>query len=97
MKDKELDQLTHKMFANIMNWFSSEEEAEVITIDLEEFMKEHEDDVFKIVAAITMSSLMAIKEIAQLDNHTSFIDVKALTDKVLFQVLLKEKTKKDEK
>ena len=73
MKDKELNELTCKMFANIMNWFRSGEEAEVVTIDLEDFKNEHDDDVFKMVAAITLSSMMAVKEIAQMEDKTSFI------------------------
>lgn len=93
MKDKELDQLTYKMFANIMNWFRSEEEAEVVTIDLEDFKNEHDDDVFKMVAAITLSSMMAVKEIAQMEDKTSFIDAQSLMNKVLLQVLVNEKTK----
>ena len=81
------------MFANIMNWFRSEEEAEVVTIDLEDFKNEHDDDVFKMVAAITLSSMMAIKEIAQMEGKTSFLDVQSLMNKVLLQVLVNEKTK----
>lgn len=91
MNDKELHQLTYKMFANIMNWFRSEEEAEVVTIDLEDFKNEHDDDVFKIVAAITLSSEMAICSIAELTKK-DFIDIHNLMNKVLFQVLQKEKT-----
>ena len=93
MKDKELNDLTYKMFANIMNWFRSEEEAEVVTIDLEDFKNEHDDDVFKMVAAITLSSMMAVKEIAQMEDKTSFIDAQSLMNKVLLQVLVNEKTK----
>lgn len=93
MKDKELNELTYKMFANIMNWFRSGEEAEVVTIDLEDFKNEHDDDVFKMVAAITLSSMMAVKEIAQMEDKTSFIDAQSLMNKVLLQVLVNEKTK----
>ena len=93
MNDKELHELTYKMFANIMNWFRSEEEAEVVTIDLEDFKNEHDDDVFKMVATITISRMMAVKEIAQMEDKTSFLEVQSLMNKVLMQVLVNERTK----
>ena len=91
MNDKEIRDLAYKMFANMTGWFESEEEnTEVEKIDLEEFKSKHDDNVLKMIAAITISSMMMIKEIANMDEKANLLDVQCLMNKVLFQVLVDE-------
>lgn len=97
MNDKEIRDLAYKMFANMTGWFESEEEnTEVEKIDLEEFKSKHDDNVLKMIAAITISSMMMIKEIADMDEKANLLDVQCLMNKVLFQVLVDEKIKNHE-
>ena len=78
-------------------WFESEEEnTEVEKIDLEEFKSKHDDNVLKMIAAITISSMMMIKEIANMDEKANLLDVQCLMNKILFQVLVDEKIKNQE-
>ena len=97
MNDKEICDLAYKMFANMTGWFESEEEnTEVEKIDLEEFKSKHDDNVLKMIAAITISSMMMIKEIANMDEKANLLYVQCLMNKVLFQVLVDEKIKNQE-
>ena len=97
MNDKEIRDLAYKMFANMTGWFDTEEEnTEVEKIDLEEFKSKHDDNVLKMIAAITISSMMMIKEIANMDEKANLLDVQCLMNKVLFQVLVDEKIKNHE-
>lgn len=97
MNDKEIRDLAYKMFANMTGWFESEEEnTEVEKIDLEEFKSKHDDNVLKMIAAITISSMMMIKEITNMDEKANLLDVQCLMNKVLFQVLVDEKIKNQE-
>lgn len=97
MNDKEIRDLAYKMFANMTGWFESEEEnTEVEKIDLEEFKSKHDDNVLKMIAAITISSMMMIKEIANMDEKANLLDIQCLMNKVLFQVLVDEKIKNQE-
>ena len=97
MNDKEIRDLSYKMFANMTGWFDTEEEnAEVEKIDLEEFKSKHDDNVLKMIAAITISSMMMIKEITNMDEKANLLDIQCLMNKVLFQVLVDEKIKNHE-
>lgn len=97
MNDKEIRDLAYKMFANMTGWFESEEEnTEVEKIDLEEFKSKHDDNVLKMIAAITISSMTMIKEIANMDEKANLLDIQCLMNKVLFQVLVDEKIKNQE-
>ena len=86
MKDKELDDLIGKMCFNIRKWFSSEENIEVLPIDMEKFRHGDEYDITKIVTAITIACEMSINKIAQLENQ-DLIDIHNLMTKVLFQYI----------
>ena len=97
MNDKEIRDLAYKMFANMTGWFDTEEEdTEVEKIDFKEFKSKHNDNVLKMIAAITISSMMMIKEIADMDEKANLLDVQCLMNKVLFQVLVDEKIKNQE-
>lgn len=97
MNDKEIRDLAYKMFANMTGWFDTEEEnTEVEKIDLEEFKSKHDDNVLKMIAAITISSMMMIKEITNMDEKANLLDIQCLMNKVLFQVLVDEKIKNHE-
>ena len=93
MRDKEISELIRKMLANMVGWFKLEDDSEVEKIDLEEFKNKHNYNVLKMVAAITISSMMIIKEVADMDEEANLLDVQCLMNKVLFQVLTDEKIK----